>query len=280
MTTQVSKKQYITTYLFLIKKAKSEDIADILKFIKNSDVKETTKLNYLNSIIGLKKHDGKLVKGNTADIVLYRDILGTKVDKDRKKDNLNENQKKVFEKISGTDIEDVITKLEQDKNTDAKALEEYVLLKLMYPRPLRNDLADIKICKNKGMLKQQNCIYLPTKKDSKATISIVEHKTTSRGGDPIKREVDADLTNDIRKLTKNRTYLFENGKGNPYSSSAFSHKLSNLFKKHLEIPFSSTMMRKLYHTSKYKDTLDEMAEDGRQMGHSSNTIQKVYVKNT
>jgi hypothetical protein len=281
MATDISKKQYISTYLFLVKKAKSENIEDIFTFIASSDVKDSTRLNYLNSIIGLKKLDPNLVKGDLSHIIDFRDKLGTKVDKSRKKDNLNENQRKVYEQVSSKSIEDLIEKLKGEKATDTKALEEYILLRLMYPKPFRNDLMDVEICKQKGMLKQRNCIYLPAKKDSKGIIAIVEHKTSSRNGKPLTRELDADLTNDIKTLVKktDRKYLFQNGKDKPYSSSAFSHKLNSLFKKHLGTPFSSTMMRKIYLTNKYKDVMEEMEEDAQDMGHSKETAQKVYIDN-
>lgn len=279
MTTQISQKQYAQTYLYLMKKAKSENLNDIFAFIESSDVKDTTKLNYLNSIIGLKKHDSKLVKGDLSKITEFRDKLGNKVEVHRKKDNMSDKQKNVFAKVKMEDIEKVISKLAKEKATDPKALEDYILLRLMNP-PMRNDLMEIKICKQKGLLKEQNCIYIPSKAGTKSTISIIDHKTSHAGNrHPITREIDAKLTDDIRKLTKDKTYLFENGKGKPYSSSSFSHKLSNIFQKHLGIKFSSTMMRKLYLTNKYKDVLDDMKKDAEDMGHDMATAQKIYVNN-
>jgi hypothetical protein len=283
MTTEISRKQYIQTYLYLIKKSKSEKLDDIFDYIEKSDVKDTTKLNYLNSIIGLKKHDPKLVKGDLSNIIEFRDKLNYELMKRRDKDNMTEKQRSVIEKVTSQDIEEVISKLNEEKNTNPKALEEYILLKLMFPQPLRNDLMELKISRQKGLLKEFNSIYLPSKKNSQATISIVDHKTSHPGNRrPITKVLDVELTNDIKKMVKegNREYLFENGKGKPYSSSAFSHKLNNMFKRLLGVSFSSTVLRKLYHTDKYKDAEKEMKEDSKQMGHSVNTIRKNYIDNT
>lgn len=281
MTSETTKKQYILTYLYLVKKAKSETLNTIFEYIRTSKVKDTTKINYLNSIIGLKKQDANAVKGDLSNIIGFRDDLNSELKENRSDDNLTKKQRMVVEKVSLQDIDAAIEKLNREKNTDPKALESYVLFRLMYPQPLRNDLMEILVSKSKGALKDLNSIYLPSKKDGIGIISIVDHKTSHEGNRrPITKTLNVELTNDIKKLVSDgRKYLFENVHGKPYSSSAFSHKLTSLFKKELGVPFSSTILRKIHHTKKYKKILTEMKDDSIQMGHGLKTIRNVYIDN-
>jgi hypothetical protein len=88
------------------------------------------------------------------------------------------------------------------------------------------------------------------------------------------------MTNDIKRLTSDgRKYLFVNIKGDPLSSSSFTHKLNRIFMKRFGVPISSTLIRKIYLTGKYGKVLEEMKDDSKVMGHSLGTQQKIYIRN-
>lgn len=279
MIANTSKKQYLTTYRNLIKKSGSENIEEIYKYIRDANVKDTTKLSYLNSIISLKKHDPSLVSGNLDDMITHRDKLNVKIEDERKNDNLNEKQRNAMEKITMDGIKQFIVKLNEKKDKSAKDMENYVLIKLMSQFPIRNDLQEIFITNFKSDTnKPCNTIYIPNGKKN-AIIYLKEYKTAKTNG-TISLNLDDELTKDIKKLVKDgRTYLFQNNKGEPLSSSLFTHKLNNLFMKEFNVPISSTIIRKIYLTNKYKDVIGEMKQDAKIMGHNLDTQRQVYIDN-
>lgn len=280
MPTTSSQKQYLTTYLGLIKKSDSDDLKTIFEYIKSSDVKDTTKLSYLNSIISLKKMNGSLVKGNLSDIKEFRDELQVKIEKARDENNLNERQTKAMEKVKLEDLKKFVKSLDEKKKKSHKDLENYILVKIMTDTPIRNDLQEIAITRQKRDLQSPiNVIYLPTARNKMSILSIKEYKTSKSNGDII-INLDEDLTNDIKKMVSDgRKFLFVNQKGEPLSSSSFTHKLNRLFNKEFGVPISSTIIRKIYLTGKYGNVLNEMKEDSKVMGHNLATQQKVYISN-
>jgi hypothetical protein len=282
MVASSSQKQYLTTFRGIIKKARSSDINTILKFIKDStDVKNTTKLSYLNSIIGLKKIDDTIIEDDIKAVIEYRDELNTGVEKAREKNNLNETQEKALNEVSMSDLTKFADKLEQNKKKSKKALENYILVKLMTSFPIRNDLMEIYLTNHKKDLKKDmNMLYIPLAKNKEALLKLKEYKTSKTYGD-IDINIPVELTNDIKKLIKKdgRKFLFVNQKGESLSSSSFSHKLERLFKNEFNHPIGSTIIRKIYLTSKYGDTLKDMKADSKLFGHDLTTQQKVYIRN-
>lgn len=277
--TTSSKKQYLTSYLSLIKKAGSEDLKDIFEYIKKSSVKDTTKLAYLNSIIGLKKADAKLVKGDLKDVVDYRDRLNVEVENGRKENNLNDRQSKAMEKVKMGDVTKFVDKLNENKSKSTKDLEDYLLVKMMSKYPIRNDFMEVRLTKHKMDLKKPlNSLFVPAAK-GEAILAINDDKTSKTYGQR-RIKIDADITSDIKKLMKDgRKYLFVNAKGQPMSSSSFSHRLNRLFQKEFGVPVSSTIMRKIFLTDKYGDVVKDMKNDADMMGHSTATQKDNYIAN-
>lgn len=269
---------YLKSYIALVKKVGSDDPSAMKAYINNLPLKDRTKHNYYNAIVSLHKHYPHLVNGDISEIKTERDKLQKAINKAVKTDNITAKQREVMEKVDWADIETLMHKLKADKDSDKVALEEYVLLELMNP-PLRNDLQEVRVSRLKADCKD-NCIFLPKGKGA-AVLYIRDHKTTSRGGKPIIRRLSDELGKDIRELVKDgRTHLFVDRAGLPFTSSAFTHKLNKLFTKHLNQPISSTLLRKLYLTSKYGDVkkrATEMKKDAEQMGHSVETQQTNYV---
>jgi hypothetical protein len=236
----------------------------------------------MNSLIGLKKYNPSLVASDLSAITEARDRLGATIDQERKEDNLNDNQKEVMGQITNTDIETAIERLNANKHLSSKDLEDYILMRLSYPAPMINDLMQVLVVKNKNNLKRENSIYLPPRNNQAGVISIIDHKTSNvNNRRPIIRELSPTLTNDCKRLVNatKRIYLFENNKREPYTSSAFSHKLNSLFKRHLGAGFSSTTLRKIYLTGKYGHVLKEMKSDAQQMANSTGVQQSHYIDN-
>jgi integrase len=269
---------YLKSYIALIKKANTDDPQQLLNYIASQDLKDRTKHNYLNAIVSLHKHNPSLVKGDVAIIKKERDRLQREINKAVKADNITDKQRAVMDKIDWADIEALLEKLKKQKDDSKEALEDYILLALMNP-PLRNDLQEVRVSHSRQDCKD-NCILVPKAK-GQTTLYIRDHKTTSRGGKPIIRKLDEGLARDVKELVADgRSHLFVDRKGQPFTSSAFTHKLNKLFLKHLQQPISSTLLRKLYLTSKYGDVkkrMNAMKADADQMGHSVQTQQTNYV---
>lgn len=275
-----SHKQYLQTYLALVKNAKSEDICDIYNYILKKNVKDNTKASYLNSVISLKKIDSKLVKGDLKDIIEYRDKLNIKIEKDRETNNITDGQQKALNTISLKDLHDFVIELDAKKTHSLKELEDYILIAMMVHFPLRNDLQEIRLSTHKQDLKAPfNVLYIPKK--GNAFLSLKEYKTSYKEGDLL-MELPDTLSNDVRlliKLDTFRKYLFVNRSGEPLSSSSFTHRLHSITNNKFKIPISSTIIRKIYLSGKYGDVIEDMKKDSAIMGHSMATQQKVYISN-
>lgn len=274
-----SQKQYINTYLSLVKKAKSENLDKIFEYIKTADVKTATKLSYLNSIISLKKFDPELVKGDLTKIADLRDKLGIELEKSKTADNTSDKQKKALMIINLDKLKTFVEKLKGEADKSLEDLETYILIALMVEYPLRNDLQEIFLTQHKKDLeKKVNFLYIPPKGD--AILKLNQYKTSRTHG-PITIEIKSELTDAIRKLIKtdDRKYLFINQSGEPLSSSNFTHRLNRIFKKEFGIPISSTLIRKIYLTSKYGKQTQDQKTDAQIFGHSLSTQQGTYIAN-
>ena len=74
------------------------------------------------------------------------------------------------------------------------------------------------------------------------------------------------------------TILFVSSTGKPLTRNGISQLLLKTFKQRLGKNISTTMLRKIYLSSKYQNVKEEMEKDAHIMGHSVETQQKVYVK--
>lgn len=276
--------QYISSYLSLIKRCGTNDLMEIYKYINtNEKLKPATKLSYLNSIIGLKKMNPQIINQDLSRIKALRDKLNLQIEKERANDNRNDRQKEAMETITLDKLKEFVTKLETNKSNSIKDLEHYILISMMVKFPIRNDLMEVAVVHTKADLKDRtdNFIYIPKGKDKEAVLYLKEYKTSKTHGDIIIK-IDSSLTKDITKLVKSddRKYLFVNNKNKPLSSSLFSHLMNSIFKKEFGVPISSTILRKIYLTDKYKDVTTDMKNDAKLMGHDLTTQKNVYISNT
>lgn len=280
MISSNSQKYYDNTYNMLVKKSGSDNIEDIIDYIKSSEVKISTKRNYLNSIISLHKH-GNLKIDDIDFIKKYRDGISDIINKKvHSGDNLNENQKSAMDELKQEDIYELVDELNKNKNKSEKHFNDFIFIDLILETHLRNDIGNLEIINDKKKIKPtRNYIYVT--RNNPVELIINEYKT-SKTYDPIIIKLSDELGNDIKaylRLYKNKDYLFTNRKGNPLSSSEITHKINNIFKKKFNSKISTTILRKFYLTNKYKDVINEMENDAKNMGHSTDT-QKTYYINT
>jgi hypothetical protein len=80
----------------------------------------------------------------------------------------------------------------------------------------------------------------------------------------------------LKHRPKNNNNLLVKYDGVPlYTSNQITRILNRIFERNV----SSSMLRHIYLTDKYKDVSDEMVDDANKMGHSISTQQTMYVKN-
>lgn len=274
--------QYENVFNFLIRKANgSKKLSDIYEVIKNADVKPTTRMHYLNTVIAINNlmpfpaSDDKAF----AIIVKDRDKLLSSIQETRKIDNYSDRQRAVADSVSQQDILQALANLYEERNNSKADLANYLLLKISSETPLRNDLAKLRITRDRDQVKNlaENWALVTP---SKVTLFINRHKTSATNGSII-LEMSPDVSRDINRLVQAGAskYLFTNNRNEPYSSSAFTHKMNRLTKEQLGVPFGSLMFRKLYLSDKYGSVTKEMERDAKVMGNSVRAQKEFYIDN-
>ena len=80
-----------------------------------------------------------------------------------------------------------------------------------------------------------------------------------------------------KELKKQSISFIVNFKGDAYTkNNDFTRLLYKIFDNQ---KIGVSMLRKIFLTDKYKDTVDEMKKDATSMGTSSGTIEDHYIKN-
>ena len=98
------------------------------------------------------------------------------------------------------------------------------------------------------------------------------------------KELDIDIPKDLEKLLRlyirinGMGVLFKSSTGKPLSRNALSQLLLKETKKRMGKSISTTMLRKIYLSSKYGKVKEEMEKDAKVMGHSTEVAQNVYIK--
>ena len=111
------------------------------------------------------------------------------------------------------------------------------------------------------------------------TMILNQFKTSSKYG-----ELKIDIPKDLEKLL--RLYiringlgiLFKSSTGKELSRNALTQLLLKTTKSRIGKAISTTMLRKIYLSSKYAAVKDEMSQDAAVMGHSVGVQSNVYIK--
>jgi hypothetical protein len=285
----------INQYIVQLNKIRKEFDADDLKFItKIKDVEDkvsekhfTSQRNLYNAIIVylMAIDEDKDIIKEYSDI---RDKLNEKYEEEQQNGKISEKQGKNFVDIS--EIQKMIDEMEKEVKTYKKKesltskqkqlLKAYTLFNILIRIPTRNDQAGMILIsktmynKLKEEDKKKDNFLLMEKTSMKFIYNV--YKTAKKYAENI-----VDIPKDLEKILRMYIRLNKINSGEvlfPMTKNAQSQLLLKMSQKYMGKRISSTMIRKIYLSSKYGDTLKEMKKDAKMMGHDTATAQKVYVK--
>ena len=292
-------KAYASNLVKLMKLFETED----LKFLNNPNKVEeklenlhyTTRRNYLNAIVVYLMGDKEDEKDLIAEYVDMRDKLNkqyeeeqaTGVISDKQKDNfvpIEEVQKMINQ--MGQEIKDKKLKKKEDlTKKDKELIMVYTLYNIYTRLPLRNDLAGMEVINKRAYNKlsqedKENTNYLVINKNSMFMV-LNEFKTKSKY-----KQINIPIPKDLEKLLRQYIringmgVLFKSSTGKPLSRNALTQLLLKTSKKYMNKNISTTMLRKIYLSSKYGDMVEELKKDNAVMGHSKEVAMDTYIKKT
>ncbi len=265
-----------------------EKVTDIL-----ADKHFTTLRNYLNSIIValiateypedlIKEYQSIRDQFNKQ----YIDENATGVISSKQEDNfatMDEINNVIKEMKQEIDSKKLFRK---DISSKEKAfLQMYVMINILTQYPFRNDLAGMKYIKKKPFNnlskeeKQKNNYLLQD--GNKYYFILNEYKTQAKYGEKKILVEKNNLPSLLRKYIPllDSEYLFVSSTGKPISRNSLTQLLSKTFEKYLGKKISTTLLRKIYMSSKYDPKLNaEMEKDAEILGHSKETGQLIYTK--
>ena len=265
-----------------------EKITDIL-----SDKHFTTLRNYLNSIIvslQVTEYPEELIK----EYQSIRDEFNDKYIKENSTGVISAKQEENFATMD--EINGVIKEMKEeidskklfrkDITPKEKALVQmYIIINILTQYPFRNDLAGMKLIKKKPF----NNLSIDEKKKNNYLLQdgnkfyfiLNEYKTQAKYGEKKILVEKNNLPSLLRKYIPllDSEYLFVSSTGKPISRNSLTQVLSKTFEKYLGKKISTTLLRKIYMSSKYDPKINkEMEKDAEIMGHSKETGQLIYTK--
>ena len=279
---QTSINFYLKTVKNIFNKLDIKNVNNYINYVINSETKLNTKLNHLNSLISLYKHNKiNIKKPDINKLMNIRDKVQSIKEKEMKQDNMTDEQKKILNDVSFDKLQDYKNDLNEIKNDSLKNLHNYILLSLILKYPLRNDMRALKIIYNKSDINNdENFIYID-KKLKNFEIVLNDYKTSGTYGPINIINDDKNLFHDIIKYINetNNIYLFEiNNKA--LTTQQMNRMINKLFNKKFNYKIGMTLIRKIYLNHKYKNKIDNMKQDAKMMGNSLNVQLSNYIKNT
>jgi hypothetical protein len=272
--------------------SKPDDVMDKIK-----DLHYLSRRNILNSIVVLLmalNHDEKYDEILTTYGDL-RDELNDKYSEENKSGVISDKQSKNF--TTTEEIFKMINQMADDlksikkKNKDnitkkeMQLLQAYTLFNIYSRMPFRNDVAGM-IAINQAAYKklsedekkENNYLVVPSK--GQIYFVLNKYKTAKKY-----QELNLPIEDDnLRKIL--RFYLKMNGMGILFKTSTgksltrteLSKTLLKYSQKYLDKSISTTLLRKIYLSSKYGDMKKELEKDNKVMGHSKAMALDTYVK--
>lgn len=291
-------KQYETN-LNKLKKMHETDNYDFLSKPDNvmdkiSHLHYTSQRNHLNAIIVLlnalnsdEKYD-KLLE----EYGKKRDELNDKYSEEQKSGVISEKQSKNFTTIE--EVYKMIDKMGEElkpiKKKETLSSKEKALLQVftifnIYSRmPMRNDVAGMEAINKRNYNKlsdedKKSKNYLVISKDG--LFFVLNKYKTAKKYEELKLPIeDKSLKKLLRFYVKvnGMGVLFKTSTGNPLTRNALTQLLIKTSKKYMNKSISTTLLRKIYLSSKYGDMKKELEKDNKVMGHSKGVALDTYVK--
>jgi hypothetical protein len=294
-------KQYVNNLNKLKKLFDSEDY-DFLKepdelMDKISELHYLSQRNMLNAIIVLlmalnhdEKYDDLLEKYGK-----LRDEMNDKYSDEQKSGIISDKQSKNF--ATTEEVFEMINKMAEDlkpikKKTkdnitkkEMQLLQAYTLFNIYARMPFRNDVAGM-IAINQAAYKklsdeekkENNYLVVP----SKGQIYFVLNKyKTSKKYEELDLPIeDPNLRKILRYYLKmnGMGILFKTSTGKPLTRIELSKVLLKFSKAYMGKSISTTLLRKIYLSSKYGNMKEELEKDNKVMGHSKQVALDTYVK--
>ncbi len=261
---------------------------------KVSELHFTTQRNYYNAVIVYlmavrDKKEDPLIE----EYVEIRDTLNKKYEDEQATGVISDKQKNNFVDISEVNnmINDMATEIKNRKikkkedltPKDKSLLQSYILFNIYTRLPMRNDVAGMEAINKRTYNKlteddKKEKNYLVINKN-KMFMTLNQFKTSAKY-----KQINIDIPKDLEKLLRlyirinGMGVLFKSSTGKPLSRNALSQLLLKETKKRMNKSISTTMLRKIYLSSKYGKVKEEMEKDAKVMGHSTEVAQSVYIK--
>tara|TARA_R110000824_G_scaffold76652_4_gene194145 strand:- start:675 stop:1652 length:978 start_codon:yes stop_codon:yes gene_type:complete len=288
--------QYERSLLKLKKLFNADDYAflqnpmDVEEMLK--DLHFTSVRNYYNAIIvylmainSEKEYDEEIKEYSD-----MRDELNKQYEEDNASGKISKKQEANFVDIS--EVEKMISQMKSDIKSgnlvtkkklttkDISLLRSYVLFSMLVRIPTRNDASDMifitRHTYNKLSDEDKEKNNFVVIKRGGMDFIYNQYKTSKKYKENV-ISVPKDLERIMRMYIKLMNFK-PNDNIFPMSRNAISQLLLKQSQKYMGKRISSTMIRKIYLSSKYGDVLQEMKEDAKMMGHDIATAQKVYIK--
>ena len=238
----------------------------------------------INRLLSSKKPNTR--KNYYSVLVVTTDALGDEILKEKYDLEMRKNLSIVKESegiASESQKKNMITLEEYDnilndfKYDDIWTYQDYILLLFYRYLPLRNDLADMKVININDLPVKSKENFLVVYKDSKYKLHLNSYKTSKTLGSQV-IDIPDILNEHIRKfLTYNRTGFFIIKRNlKPVTPNMITKMLNRIFMDKVGKKISTSLIRHIFLTSKYKKDLEEREKDSKIMLHST-AMQQSYI---
>ena len=272
--------------------SKPDDVMDKIK-----DLHYLSQRNILNAIVVLlmalnhdEKYDDLLI--TYGDL---RDELNDKYSDEQKSGIISDKQSKnfttteeIFKMINqmADDLKPIKKKSKDDiTKKEMQLLQAYTLFNIYSRMPMRNDVAGMTAINQAAYKKlsekdkkENNYLVVPSK--GQLYFVLNRFKTSKRYGELDLPIEDANLRKILRYYLKmnGKGILFKTSTGKPLTRTELSKVLIKYSKKYMDKSISTTLLRKIYLSSKYGNMKEELEKDNKVMGHSKAVALDTYVK--
>jgi len=272
--------------------SKPDDVMDKIK-----DLHYLSQRNILNAIVVLlmalnhdEKYDELLI--TYGDL---RDELNDKYSDEQKSGVISDKQSKnfttteeIFKMINqmADDLKPLKKKSKDDiTKKEMQLLQAYTLFNIYSRMPMRNDVAGMTAINQAAYKKlseedkkENNYLVVPSK--GQLYFVLNQYKTAKKYKELDLPIEDADLRKILRYYLKmnGQGILFKTSTGKPLTRTELSKVLIKYSKKYMDKSISTTLLRKIYLSSKYGNMKEELEKDNKVMGHSKAVALDTYVK--